>query len=917
MSGPVTAQSNVVERTQDVNTPGLFAPQGILGAGISIGIVSDSYDTRSGVPRASVGVSAGNLPGTTNPNGYTTPVVVLQDTGGSDEGRGMAEIVHDIAPAAKICFSGAGQFQSTMAQSIRNLRTSGLSQCDIIADDVYFVDELFFSDGPIAKAIDDVVTSNALAGKKVVYFSAAGNDSNSGYSSDVNRVTAAAGMAAVDNLNFSGVPANLYTGGFHNLNPGGATAIAMKATTSGSMTVSLQWDDPFQTVTTDYNLLVFSSSGSYLGSSSGTDNNFNTQMPIELASLGSGTYQLVIALASSAPPTATHLHLAGVSGDVLSGPYIVHDAIAIFGHPAAANANAVGAYAYSNTPNTTPSYNPGHVNPPPGPYRPILEGFSSTGGNMAFYFDANGNRLVTPNIRAKPEFSACDNVDTSFFPPSVSSDYDNDNFPNFAGTSAAAPTAAAIGALMLEAAGGPGSLTPAQVRSLMQQTTFPHDLNPDACNATATNGVATVQVNANGNASNDSASSPTFFTVNFNGNSGQRLNQLVIDFTNTALVFDESANGFAFTVGSNPSGVSVSRTLSPNKKILTLDFGNTFQPGQTLSFGIDRDLGAINAAGNSADLLGGAKIKATVDSNTILFGGFGNLLGAGFTFADGFGLVDARKAVATILGSPPASTSVAANISTRAVTATGDNVLIGGFIAQGSASKTVIVRALGPSLVGAGVSGALADPTLELHDGQGSIIAFDDNWEDDPDQAALIQGTGLAPNDPSESALVGTLTPGNYTAIVRGLGGSSGIALVEVYDLDGQPAPSQLANISTRAPVQTDDGVLIGGFIVKGNDSPKVIVRALGPSLVGTGLTGVLPDPTIELRDGQGALLASNDDWQQDSLLATQIQATGFAPGNPLESAILTSLSAGPYTAIVRGVNTTTGIGLVEVYNLK
>ena len=245
-----------------------------------------------------------------------------------------------------------------------------------------------------------------------------------------------------------------------------------------------------------------------------------------------------------------------------------------------------------------------------------------------------------------------------------------------------------------------------------------------------------------------------------------------------------------------------------------------------------------------------------------------------------------------------------------------DNVLIGGFIVQGSASKNLIVRALGPSLAEHNVVGPLADPTLELHDGQGTLIAFDDNWQDDSDQATQIQATGLVPAEPSESALVETLAPGVYTAIVRGVGATSGVALVEVYDIDSQPAASQLVNISTRAPVQTGDNVMIGGFIISGTDPTNVIVRALGPSLPRAQVGNPLPDPTIELHDGQGALLASNDDWQQDSLLATQIQATGLAPNNALESVIFTSLNAGVYTAIVRGANATTGVGLVEVYNL-
>jgi hypothetical protein len=923
--GSVTAESSVVEHAQQVNTPGLYTAPGIRGSGITIGIVSDSYDTASGATRASAGVSSGNLPGPGNPDGYTTPVVVLDDgtSGDTDEGRGMAEIVHDIAPAAKICFSESGGSQTSMANSIRNLRTNGQALCDIIADDIYFTDEPFFSDGPISRAIDDVVTSNVLAGKKVVYFSAAGNESNYGYSSDVHLVTIAQGKAAVDNLQFTAnsPPPALYAGGFHNLNPGGATTIAMSVKTdaSGSPSVALQWDDPFDTggVTTDYNLLVFNASGAYVGAVSGTDNNFNTSEPLELVDLAANTtYQFVISLASSAPPTATHLHLSSTTGESLSGPYIAYNATNMFGHTTAANANAVGAYVYNVGPDTIASYNSGETNPPPGPYRPALEDFSSTGGSLAFYFDASGNRLANPVIRQKPEFSAADGVDTSFFPSGSGNDYDNDNFPNFFGTSAAAPTAAAIGALILDAAGGPGSRTPDQIRSIMQQTTFPHDLDPNVCQAIAANSTATVQVTANGNASNDSANSSSFFTVAFTGNSGQTLNQLVIDLTNTPLVFDESSNGFPFTVSSNPGGVSISKSLSADERILTLSFGNTFTPGKTISFGIDRDLSAISAGGNLADLLAGADITATINSSTTLLGAFANQLGAGFTFADGYGLVNAQKAVESVLGPLPQSTSVAGNLSTRGLVQIDDNVMIGGFIAQGAAAKKVIIRARGPSLTGAGVSGAMADPTIELHDHDGNLIAFNDNWRDT--QETETQATGLAPSNDAESAIVvQALAAGNYTAIVRGSNSSTGIALFEVYDLDSNPPPSQLANLSTRGPVQTGDDVMIGGFIVTGSTPTNVLVRAIGPSLTAFGLTNALADPLIELHDGQGNLILANDNWQQDSLQATQIQATGLAPGNALESAIFTNLSAGNYTAIVRGANATTGVGLVEVFNLK
>jgi Fibronectin type III domain len=254
------------------------------------------------------------------------------------------------------------------------------------------------------------------------------------------------------------------------------------------------------------------------------------------------------------------------------------------------------------------------------------------------------------------------------------------------------------------------------------------------------------------------------------------------------------------------------------------------------------------------------------------------------------------------------------NISTRLNVGVNDDVLIGGFIVRGSVPKKMILRATGPSLTGDGVIGAMADPTLELHDSTGAIIATNDNWQSSA-QASEISATGLAPRNPLESAIIATLQPGNYTAIVRGVNNTTGIALVEGYELDS--TATRLVNISTRGHVGVGNDVLIGGFIVTGSDSKKLMVRALGPSL-GTGsnpLAGVLVNPVLELHDRSGNLLSSNDDWVNSPQHAA-IVASGLAPSNSVESAILTTLRPGNYTAIVRGVNNATGIGLVEVYDL-
>jgi hypothetical protein len=244
---------------------------------------------------------------------------------------------------------------------------------------------------------------------------------------------------------------------------------------------------------------------------------------------------------------------------------------------------------------------------------------------------------------------------------------------------------------------------------------------------------------------------------------------------------------------------------------------------------------------------------------------------------------------------------------------TGDGVGIGGFIVVGSGPKDVIVRAIGPSLIRNDIVDFLADPVLELHGPSGFVTVTNNNWRDTQEQ--LIQDTGLPPTNDLESAIVASLAPGNYTAVVRGNGNTTGVALVEVYDLNFAAA-ARLGNISTRAFVSTGGNVVIAGFILGNNAGvDNVIVRGLGPSLSASGVPTVLADPTLELRDNNGALLNSNNDWQDNAAQAAIITAAGLAPANPAESAIAATLPPGLYTALLAGLNNGTGHGLVEVYD--
>jgi hypothetical protein len=268
------------------------------------------------------------------------------------------------------------------------------------------------------------------------------------------------------------------------------------------------------------------------------------------------------------------------------------------------------------------------------------------------------------------------------------------------------------------------------------------------------------------------------------------------------------------------------------------------------------------------------------------------------------------------------------NISGRVLVQTGDRVGIGGFIVKGTGFKRVIARGIGPSLAASGVPGTLQDPFLELHDSRGGVIT-NDNWRST--QEAEIQATGLAPADNRESAIIVTVPAGSYTAILRGATGGSGVGLIEIYDL-GSPFGSEpeakaeepegitfseLGNLSVRADVGADDNVLIDGIILRGDIPKRVVFRALGPSVQinGVPVPGALQDPALELRDANGAVLMSNDDWV-NAPNRVEIQATGLAPPDDHESAILLTLSPGSYTTITRGKNHTTGIGLSETYKL-
>jgi hypothetical protein len=768
---------------------------GIDGRGITVGALSDSFDTATqslangGGPltiHAADDIKTGDLP--------KDGVTVIQDdtiTGaGFDEGRGMLQIVHDIAPRAKECFATADFGRLAFAFFIEALADkTGPCGADVIVDDVVYLDEPMFSDDEIGDAIDDV------AAQGVSYFSSAGNGSSQQAYQAPLRVVPPEGATAGTNIDLTGVDPDLYAGGFQDFDPGAGVDIAQSgalgANTDGSDAeafMSFQWDDPSdpngppvgdplvqadgeitaaaptatfpftatagQTVrafvdaipsgttdfvldvldpdgklvqevdtgtspeqailrakvagtyqfvvkgfagdlgdfhfdirpvtgpsrtSTDLNLLVFDGNGKFITAT--TDLNQLTGTPIELLDLaGQGALQFVVAKANTDGGSATTLRYQmfdALQYDEYRQPL----APSIQGHALARGANAVAAID---------------------PFKPLLpEDFTSVGGELPIKFDSSGNPFPQPDIRRKPELASTDGGNTTFFTNDTIQDPDNQ--PNFFGTSAAAPHAAGIAALTLQARGGPGSLSPAQVRSVLERSTFPHDLDPE--HASTQNGGLTITADGesgferSGTRPNEttpgSMNDPNVFKVSYAGPGS--LVSLTFDGAGAnptglgrGLVFDPRPflgipalggpllfnQGFPFTIGSASPGIDptaitadfarpgVGEANRQQFQRMTVHFpGGALTGGRSVSFGIDRDE-AITAAGvaqdgNNADQLGagvlfpegviagpGMSYRAVTSTGRVLTGVLRNRIGAGWTPVEGFGYINAEEAAA-------------------------------------------------------------------------------------------------------------------------------------------------------------------------------------------------------------------------------------------------------------------------------
>jgi hypothetical protein len=739
-------------------------PAGANGAGITIGVLSDSYDTSDATIRAAADVASGDLPGPGNPLGNTQSVVVLEDLpAGTDEGRGMLQIIHDVAPKARLGFATSTWSEITFADNIRSLAgLRGASharagfKADVIVDDVGYYDAPFFEDGIGARAVDEVADAG------VAYFSSAGNTSGSqSYDADLNLVPATRASYRGTNLDFTHVDPALYAGGFHNFAGPGGLDIAQTITFSSAGLLDFQWNEPYdsspklgaklvwgrgtvtvakpaptftfkgtagqpvlifadadssrgnplgdvtltlynpdgefvdfrdtgtvpesmidvpeqtgtytvvvegfdgstgdfsysvrnadvETLASDFNLLFFNEDGSFL--TAFAENNLATNRPLELAAFdGAGNVQLVIARAnkpSRRAKTATHIRYIS-DGSAAPREYFSYLSSATWGHPCARGAIGVGAYA---------------------DYLPSIPQYFTSPGPVTIYFDRDSKPLSHVETRQKPDLSAMDGANTTFF----GFDSDGDGFPNFYGTSASAPHAAAIGALALQAAGGSGSLTPDKLRRILQNSAFPHDLDPFYSTGAAKAKSGRVELTAFGD---DAASVPDPNTFLVENTGGLAVTKLTINLTgaNTTeippgLIFDERVDlGLPFTIGST-HGIAVNQIQykfagpanppgQPGQwKRLAFTFDSRkFDRGDSFSFGVDRDEAATGSGGNSADLLGanfsletgaieggGATVTGVFGNGETFSGLVVNKIGDGYTALDGYGFINAEQAV--------------------------------------------------------------------------------------------------------------------------------------------------------------------------------------------------------------------------------------------------------------------------------
>jgi hypothetical protein len=663
-AGKVTSQGAALLQTDLSNAAGFD------GTGVTVGILSDSFNTSSGfgvTDNALSDVASGDLPDTTAiPGGEGLKFLIELDPNtfgpGTDEGRALAQIVHDLAPGASLCFATGFVSEVDFANNIRMLRTNPGCRADVIVDDIEYDDEPFFSDGILAQAVDDVAASDSLPGRKVSYFSSAGNDAHQGYSSDLRIIADSAARAMTQTATrvaLNTIPSDIDTsGGFHNFDPNGGTLLAQDFVFFDGASISFQWDDPFDLspsgITTDLNLLFFDpTNGNFLFAVN--DDNFQTNQPIELFSLvsrqGPGTVdELLMAVARTGAGShlARRIKYVAFGGIFDLSGVVTAETPLTFGHNSALGANGVGAVVY----NTDPAF----FGPPK--FSPLYENFSSP-GPTTIAFDKDGRRLTRAEVRLKPDIAAPDGVNTTFFPEFGSNlDYEArfgvpDKFPNFFGNSASAAHAAGVAALMVQKSGGPGAISPTTISKALKASAPARDVDLGFSKVTAATDGENVTVSANGNNLNIIFLNTSFFQINFTSTiPGQTLDRLTIDVSQAGMAFDQDS--FPLQVGSSTGPTITSSTPKGISRKLTINFSG-FTSGKSLTFGVglnftDAHGNPITFQSSTADEVAGASVTATLShvGNNVppkVTGTFTNELGKGYRIFDGFGLINAPNAL--------------------------------------------------------------------------------------------------------------------------------------------------------------------------------------------------------------------------------------------------------------------------------
>jgi hypothetical protein len=614
---------------------------GLKGQGVTIGILSDSFDTAPLKDHAAQDIKSGDLPGVGNPNGDMRPVIVVDEdpVSGTDEGRAILQIVYDIAPKSQLCFATAFTGEVQFAVNILKLADpKGKCKANVIDDDVGYSEEPFFSDGVVALAVDQVKADG------VAYFSSAGNDNSGNYKATFNPISDTdARSKYAGNLVLGNVVTDLTAGGFHNFGTAKNVSIALPVfAPPGNHFLVLQWDDAFfaNVPTASYDFLVFDDNGFYHPELSGIDNVYSTAQPVQGVNLPGGaaglTYYLAIALRpGGAAQHAMHLWMVDFDNgnQVTLLKFVQPLAPSVFGHPAAAGAVAVAADFWDNTLST--------------------EYFSSL-GPTTIYLDHDNMPLPKAEVRRKPEIAAPDGVDTtSFFgAPSIP----GDPHPQFFGTSAAAPHAAAAAALLIQAAGGPGQLSPDNLTALLEETTQqPHQLTPGAVSATLTSGADTLTANISGFLPLD----PNQFRFAFTGAAGDSVSSIVMNATNQTISFGDKTDQFLIGKTNLPLSDIAYRNNSGLSPIARIAFLNqAFKSGGFVDLGFDFDNSLIHFGGINAGLLYGARITATIQSgstSTVVTGVLSGPTGRGYAVNDGFGLIDAFAAYQKLTGGAASS----------------------------------------------------------------------------------------------------------------------------------------------------------------------------------------------------------------------------------------------------------------------